>query len=372
MLKLLLMTTKMDEGGAERYLLESIKHMEREDMHIDYYLMYKSSSADMKRQYEELNVAVYERNLNEIGGKGSLAYINDMLLFYKEYGKYDVIHVNGTAPILQLCAMFTAKLAGTKIRLVHSHSAPKNEGGFGNFINSIAKIGIRHWATHLLACSEEAGEYKYGKRGILSSKFQVMKNGIDTKKFSFCLETRLNIRKQFNWNDLFIILHVGRMSYEKNQLFLIKIVEKLYTRDKAVKLVLIGDGTDYDMLLKYVKNNKIEDAVQFMGKQNQVEDFLQGADVFCLPSLYEGFPISGLEAECTGLYSVVSNAVPISCDLTGKMQFLSLSQPDDIWMNAIIKGKNKERRDMSGIIRGKGYDINDTAAELKAIYTSTI
>lgn len=367
-MKILLMTTKMDAGGAERYLYEHIKYMDRSKMQIDYYLMYYADSQEMKKNYEELGVCIFERRLEENGGKGSFAYIKDMRNFYKLHGSYDVIHVNGTVPILQFCAMYAAKRAGVRMRIAHSHNDPEEKKDIAGFINKLAKKGTCCFATDLFACSRKAGVSKFGKKGVMSSKFRVMKNGIDTKRFSYSSEIREKVRMKNGWSDSFVVMHVGRLSKEKNQIFLIKIIEEISKECSEIKLVLIGDGPDRRELAAYVKKSDLEHVVEFKGNQKEVEQFLQGADVFCLPSYTEGFPIAGLEAESMGIYCVVSKAVPPDWNFTGRVKYLSLTDSIVLWKDAIMRGKGIKRTDTSDLLRKKGYDIRDTAQELQRLY----
>lgn len=362
------MTTKMDAGGAERYLYEHLKYMDRTKMQIDYYLMYYADSQEMKKNYERLGVCIFERRLVENGGKGSFVYIKDMIMFYKEHGSYDVIHVNGTVPVLQLCAMCVAKQFGIRVRIAHSHNAPTERNNIAGLLNRLAKRGTCCFATDLLACSRKAGEYKFGRKGVLLSKFRVMNNGIDTERFRFLPEIREAVRKSNGWDDSFVVMHVGRLSIEKNQLFLIKIIEELYKKHHDVKLVFIGDGPERQKLIDYVSKSGLEKIVEFRGNQKEVEKFLDGADVFCLPSQSEGFPIAGLEAESMGVYCVVSKAVPQEWNLTGRVKYLSLMDSTKKWGEAIISGRSVQRVDMSGLIKEKGYDVRDTARKLKRIY----
>ena len=367
-MKILLMTTKMDAGGAERYLYEHLKYMDRTRMKIDYYLMYYADSQEMKKNYENLGVCVFERGLSENGGKGSLAYIMDMRRFYKEHGAYDVIHVNGTVPVLQLCAMYIAKQFKIPIRIAHSHNAPIVKKNIAGLFNRLAKKGTCCFATDLLACSRKAGVSKFGRKAVMLSKFQVMKNGIDTERFRYLPEIREEVRNNYGWKDSFVVMHVGRLSTEKNQLFLIQIIEELYKEHPEVKLIFIGDGPDRQKLTEYVSRSGLEQAVEFLGEQKEVEKFLEGADVFCLPSQSEGFPIAGLEAESMGVYCVVSKAVPREWNFTGRVKFLSLKDSVKKWGDAIISGKKVQRTDMSGLIKEKGYDVRDTARKLQQIY----
>lgn len=368
MIRILLMTTRMDDGGAERYLFEHLSHMNKKNMSFDYYLLYSVESQEMKRKYENMGVRIFERHLIENGGKGCIQYLKDMECFYNEQEKYDVIHVNGMVPILQMCAMYIAKKNNIKIRIVHSHSAPPNKVNMASLFNLMAKQGTNRYATNLFACSKKAGISKYGKRGVVSSKFRIMKNGIDTEKFRFSDERRREVRKQHGWVNKFIIMNVGRLSKEKNQVFLLDLCTEMTKEVDNIKFIFVGEGDERSCLEEIVMKKGISQYVEFMGNRTDVNDLLQGADVFCLPSFFEGFPFVGLEAQCEGLRCIVSNNVPKAIDCTGIISFLPIDNNSDDWVSAILECDTKFRIDYSELVKEKGYDIRDTASELKKIY----
>lgn len=129
MRRILLITTRIDEGGAERYLYEHIRHMNRDDLEIDYYLLYESDSKKMKESYEALGVRVFERKLKKKGILRLFSYGKDLRRFLKKKS-YDVIHVNGTASLLQLCTMMVAVSEKVPTRILHSHSTSSLDHSF--------------------------------------------------------------------------------------------------------------------------------------------------------------------------------------------------------------------------------------------------
>lgn len=235
-------------------------------------------------------------------------------------------------------------------------------------VNQVAKVGAAFFATDLFACSEKAGLYKYGRRGLNSSKFQVLKNGIDTKRFSYSAEIREQVRRELGWSEKYICLHVGRLSIEKNQRFLLKIWEDFQARGEEIYLTFVGSGPEEVALKRWVKEKKLEKYVTFLGSREDVEYLLQGADLFCLPSFFEGFPLVVLEAQSTGLPCIVSEGVPKEVNLTQKVTSLSLSHLKGWAETLLSRPKSQGREDASAVILNKGYDICKTADELRKHY----
>ena len=77
-------------------------------------------------------------------------------------------------------------------------------------------------ATDLLACSEKAGQFQYGKTG-----FKIINNAIELEKFIYNEEIRTKLRSDLGLNDKFVIGHIGRFNVQKNHEFIIDIASSL-------------------------------------------------------------------------------------------------------------------------------------------------
>ena len=97
---------------------------------------------------------------------------------------------------------------------------------------------------------------------------------------------------------------MGRLSYQKNHEFLLEIFAQLYTIYLGARLLLVGIGEKEQELRNKVQKLGLEDVVIFLGNRNDVNELYQAMDVFVMPSFFEGIPVTGIEAQFSGLTCV--------------------------------------------------------------------
>jgi glycosyltransferase involved in cell wall biosynthesis len=227
---------------------------------------------------------------------------------------------------------------------------------------------MKFFPTDYCACSELAGEWKF-PRFIVNKKMRIMKNGVDLKLFSPSKETRENIRKRYNVEDSTLLLgHVGRFSEQKNQEFAIRILAEIVKRGVSCKLMFIGEGENFEEVIKLVRDLSLQNYVIFVGTVNNVCDYMQAMDVFILPSRWEGLPIVGIEAQAAGLPVFVSDKVTTEMKLVDNVTYLPISD-ETVWATAILSMK-LDRLNNGTLIKNAGYDIDDTANAVREIYMS--
>ena len=161
----------------------------------------------------------------------------------------------------------------------------------------------------------------------------------------------------------------GRFNKQKNHLGLIDIFYKLSEKEKNVKLLLIGTGELEDIVKKKVEELKLNDKVLFLGAKPNVNEYYQAMDLFVLPSLFEGLPIVGIEAQTSGLKCIVSNNITKELDITNNVEFVPIEKEDE-WISKIVQYKvnGYKRENMKEIIINKNYDINTEINKLENIY----
>ena len=117
----------------------------------------------------------------------------------------------------------------------------------------------------------------------------------------------------------------------------------------------------------------MEDAVQFLGVREDVDRVVQTFDVFLLPSLFEGLPVTMVEAQAAGLPCVISDKVPIQCDLTGNVWVVPLEESPEKWADVVLdKANNFEKRDTYQQIADAGFDIKSQAKWLEEFYVKVL
>ena len=194
-----------------------------------------------------------------------------------------------------------------------------------------------------------------------------MPNAIDTSRYCFDLKKRQQIRDKLKLHGKYVIGNIGRYTYQKNQAFLIRVIAELRKKRENVYFLCLGDGELLQELRELTETYGLKNHVSLMEWQEHTEDFLQAMDVFCLPSRFEGFPISAIEAQTAGLKCLISDTVTEEVKITDLVQFLPLEEQR--WVNELLVGKNLEQREKwSKVVVKKGYDIKIAAKRLEKMY----
>lgn len=357
-MRVLHIVTYMGRGGLETMLMNYYRNIDRNKIQFDF-LVHRKERADYDDEIETMGGRIYRiSRLNPF----SIAYRNELKHFFEMHREYQMIHVHQDC--LSSVALKIGKQCGIPIRIAHSHNASQDKN-LKYLIKMFYKQSIAKYATHLLACSKEAGQWMFG-----GADFQILNNAIDAEKYTY----NENVRKQLR--DEMVILpnelvvgHVGRFFYQKNHDFLIDIFEAL-TKKVSCKLLLVGDGELRTKIEDRVRAKKLEDRVIFTGIREDVANLMQAMDVFVFPSLYEGLGIVGIEAQASGLPCFFSERVPSEAMIIEPVKKLSLSQSSDYWAMQIFQMKNINRKDTYREICEAGYDIKENAERLQKYYFS--
>lgn len=209
--------------------------------------------------------------------------------------KADVIHTHRNAAQYAIPA---AMMAGVKLRVHTVHNiATKENGKPARILN---KFFFKYCRVIPVALSYLTRDSIVEEYKIQKNKIPVILNGIDLSK---CIP-----KDNYGINGNFKILHIGRFSEQKNHEGLLKAFKVFHDKHPDSELWLIGDGEKKAEVERYVSDNDLIQSVRFLGLQSSVYRYLHDADIFALPSNYEGVPITLIEAMGTGL-PIVATAV---------------------------------------------------------------
>lgn len=271
--------------------------------------------------------------------------------------KYRIVHSNINT--LSVFPLYAAKKAGVPVRIAHSHSTSNPCEWKKNLIKNALRPFSKVWATDYFACSELAGRYLFGNKAFDKGEVKIIHNAIDVEKFKFDPEARKKLRKEISIaDDDFVIGHIGRFVQTKNHSFLVSMFAKLKKEKNNAKLVLVGQGPLINKIRQQADELGLAKDVLFLGQRNDVEKLYSVFDVFCLPSLYEGFGMVLVEAQSNGLAAIVSKNVPAEADF-GNMHYFSN-----------YKQLLEHGRHLVSI--GSIYDINSEALKIQNLYRRLI
>ncbi len=363
-------------GGSEQVVLNYCSRMR--DLHIDLLYQYEPNPQILER-FNEAGI-----NCIQIPDKvhHPIKHLWTMLKIFRQ-GRYDAVHCH-LDWYMNSYVCFLAMLAGVKKRIAHHHQAysvralSHTEGWrkklvslpnhfAKNFLCSMMRIPCKLFATHWLACGEAAAINGWGKSAVTKGKVTILPNAIDPERFKFSESARHEIRAKYGiMDDDFVIGHVGRFYPQKNHDFLIDVFSDVHKQKPNAKLLLLGDGPLQEQIRQKVESLGLAESVVFAGLQKEPAPFYSAMDVFAFPSLWEGLPLTLVEAQYNGLCCLVSDAVSKEVSITNNVCFIPLNNTE-IWlkeMGASLLGVNRFQLE----IKNKKYDIRFCDKTLKTVY----
>ena len=278
-------------------------------------------------------------------------YGRECRVFY-ENNKIDVVHVHN--PITAFIHNYYAKKHGVKVRIYHNHSSQFSDTVLKSIRNRFLVFLALKNATHRISCGKLAGIKIFGNKG-----FQIVPNAIDINKYKFSLKYREEIREEFSINEnRKVVGMIGILNRFKNQNFLIELAKQL----PEVTFLLVGEGPDRVFLEEKIKEL---DNVIITGKREDAYKFYSSFDIFAFPSLYEGFPMVLIEAQCSGVDIIMNDTIDSSTKVVDNFSALPLDK--NKWIDYIqnVQVMNY-KRDFDE--RLMAFDINENINNLKEIY----
>lgn len=349
----------MNRGGTENMIMNYYRAIDHSKLQFDF-IVHKNEKGAFDDEIEALGGRIFRAPA--IRPWSYVKYFKWLNSFFSEYAA-DFIAIHAHIQENSGFSLYFAKKHGIKNRIMTSHTAPQKKD-YKFIFREFARPFFKRSVTMKLACGGKAGKYLYR-----SNDFIILPNAIDISRFSFNQEIRGKIRNKLGFGkDQIVIGHVGRFDRAKNHKFIIDVFDYCLKKNNNVILLLVGDGYLRDSMKKYSEQLNISENVLFTGGCSNVNEILQAMDVFFMPSLYEGLPVSVIEAQASGLHCVLSDTIDRSTDITGNVKFLSLNQPIAEWSNEIMKMAKNPRINTEQKIRKAGFDTKNNLNQLQSIY----
>ncbi|MFQ7310469.1 MAG: glycosyltransferase family 1 protein [Sellimonas sp.] len=358
MIRVLHIVTYMGIGGLETMLMNYYRHIDRKKIQFDF-LVHRDFEAAYDQEIMELGGRIYRLpRLNPI----SPYYKKQLDEFFAKHTEYKIVHSH--LDCMSAIPLKFAKKNDILVRIAHSHSSSQTKDK-KYYLKLYYKSKIKKYATELFACSEAAGQWMFN-----TNRFHILNNAIDTDKYIYDPVVREFERKKLDISkETIVIGHVGRFAPPKNHRYLIELFDLVRKRIPNTILLMIGNGELRSQAESQVKELGLEGKVIFTGQRTDVSQLLQAMDIFVFPSIYEGLPVSLIEAQAAGLPCLISDKVPIECKKTDLVKQISLDDMNK-WVELIISAEKVIRRDTSDEIRKAGFDINSNAKKLEDFYFS--
>lgn len=330
-------------GGIETYLMNQLRSLDRSRAIFDFVTDFPAIAYESEAR--ELGSEIYYIPAKS---RGILAQWKAFSKILKEHPEYQKVYFN----ILDAGAaitMFIPWLYGRTI-VTHSHNGNTDKPR----LHRLCRPFLNFFTKKRYACSLIASEFMFGRH----HSSLIIPNAINGSLYEFNPQLRAEKRRELGLEDRFVICHVGRLSPQKNPKMLIDIFAELSQKDPQAVLLSIGSGEQNDTVHAYAAKKNLGDALRFLGKRTDVHEILQAADVFLLPSLYEGLPLVAIEAQAAGLPCILSGNISQEAAITDHVRFLSLDLPLSEWVKEIVSLKGFKRRSMREALIQAGYDCD--------------
>ena len=350
-------------GGISSMILNYYRCMDRSKVHFDFVTSCENGYNGW--ELEKLGSKFY---FIEMKSKGLWNHVKELdKLMKKEH--FDAIHVHSNHT--SYVALMVAWKNHIKVRIAHGHNAVKSKPTLkGRISRRVGIILIRIFSTKRLACSIDSAIYTFGKHSLNEKNMEVLPNAIDVEKFRYDPVNRIKYRKEFGLaEDTIVVGCVGRMSQEKNHQFLLHVFASVLNINPDSVLILVGEGPEKSRLEELALTLKISGRVIFTGERTDIPTLLNAFDVLVMPSIFEGFPIAGIEALSNGLPLVLSDTITWELSFTDYTTYISLQESYEHWAKIICEQNIKRHMpSQADIVKDKGYDIYLAAKKLEQYY----
>ena len=362
MIRVLQVFGRMDRGGAETMIMNIYRNIDRTKVQFDF-VVHTEDNCAFDEEIKALGGRIY--SVPRLNIKNVLLYKRAWKTLLLSHPEWKIVHGH----IMSSARMYLAVANELgRYAISHSHSISAGSGKKA-VVKRLLEQRIK--ADYYFACSKAAGLFLFGEKIVDSDSFKVLPNAINTDDYEYNSMIREKVRKAFNITDEVVLGHVGSFTDVKNHCFLLDIFSSIKKKQSNTKLMLVGDGPLRSDIEAKARELGILDDIIFTGVRSDVNELLQAMDYFVFPSLFEGLPVTLVEAQTSGLPITISDKVPEESILTTDLvTVMSLEQSADEWADHILSRLGKERYSHVEEIKTAGYDIADTSKWLEEFYLS--
>lgn len=363
MKRILQIVNGMNRGGTETFIMNMYRSIDREQIQFDFLV-----HVDVKCAYDD-----------EIISMGGIIYRipprrqgvqenrKALTCFFREHPEYTTVHQH-VSSLSYIEPLKTAMRFGIPVRIVHSHNTFQSGNKLHKYFHLWNQKSVGKYATEYLACSETAALWFYGHQRYDNNQYTVIKNGIDVKSFMFTPKGRDKIRCEFGIENKYVIGHIGRFAKAKNHSYLLDIFDAIRKISSNTVLMLTGDGELKQAVQAKAKVLGLEDHIIFTGIRADTSDIYSAMDIFLFPSLFEGLPVTLVEAQASGLPCIISNGITSEVKLRDDCISVSLESSAKQWAEICIDLLGEKRAVGDPQSSVAAYDIKKVSAVLQEIY----
>lgn len=361
MIRVLHVLGGLNLGGAETMVMNLYRAIDRTKIQFDFIIHLQQEQAYEK---EVLSYGGKIYRFPAFNGKNILEERKLWKQFFSEHKEYKILHSH----VRSYAAVYIpiAHEYGVKT-IIHSHST-SNGKGMISLVKKIMQYPLRYQADYFFGCSKEAGQWLFGEKIVKNGNYHILKNAIDIKKYYLKSDIRVTYRKELNANDdTVVFVNIGRMHESKNHIFLLEVYKEIRKLIANSILVLVGEGELKGVIEKKIIDLDIRNSVRMLGARKDVPNLLQAADCFLFPSIWEGLPVTVVEAQAAGLPCFVSKTVTKEVNISELVTNLPIDQGTKPWVENICNSSLK-RKDVTEEIKRAGFDIRSSTNWITDFY----
>lgn len=367
MKKVLVFGMTNNPGGMESVIMNYYRHIDRSKVQFEF--LCNTETVAYSDEIEQMGGIIHKITARSVN---PTKYKKDLKVFFEENSsKYCALWFN-TCSLSNIDYLKYAKKYNIPKRIIHCHNAANGgDGLLRSILHKFHRRYLNKYVTDYWTCSEDANKWFFGKEGDKLINYRLIYNAIDLNHFAPNEKIRDQYRKKLGIKPNEILVgHDGRLHYQKNQEYLIRVFEKLNRKFPGkYKLLLIGKGDDEEKLRGLVNEKNLNNEIIFQGLVNNMNDYLQAMDIFAFPSRFEGLSIALLEAQANGLPCVISNKISNASKVNENVVMLPIDDDAiDLWVNQIDIYSNVGKKVDIEQFEAKHFDINNEAKVLQELF----
>lgn len=365
-IRILMVLGNTGRGGAQTFAMNVLRMINRKKYEVDFAV---NEIRDNGYTQEILDLGRTVHEIPFFKGFNWISYVKswDELLTQNHY---DIVHghVSSSASIY----LKEAHKHGCKT-IVHSHSAGYRGNRFEQAVKKVFTLGAKRQADYWFACSAPAAERLFGCNYDRYGNYYYIPNAIIVDRYLFNEESRNRIRSQLGVDSYQKLYgHVGSFTAPKNHDFLLEVFSRIIIDDPSAILVLAGEGERKKEIEARIASLKLSDNVKLVGNVGNVSEYMMAMDTMIFPSFFEGFPITILEAQATGLPIVLSDTITSEVFLTDCVNPMPLDSGVEAWAQTAIRLSSVNRILMNTIIANSKYNMKNCVELLESIYDEMV
>lgn len=326
---------KMWAGGVEAVVFNYYRAIDHDKYQFDFFYD-EDSTVGAQQDVIDLGARFFQlppyQRLPE--------YINTLRHYLRE-GHYRIVHSHLNT--ISVFPLYCAWKESVPVRIAHNHSVPGGNEAGRNALKELLRHFSRLFANEYCACSEAAGRWLFGNRLVDAGRVTVLRNAIDFSRFDVDQNTANEKRESLGIReDAFVVGHVGRFTAAKNHRKVLSVFRAVKEELPEAVLLLVGDGEEHDNIEKWIDEYGVRDSVIMTGKVTDPQNYYPLIDVMILPSVFEGLPVTVIEAQVSGIPCVISDVVNRDAVISNACHYLSLDVSDFVWAETVIKAAGEK------------------------------